>query len=75
MEKNSKLAQFIQEQVAIMKNPSGAKAKPASKALINPNTPDEPQDEYSYIITKKPAKKRVEKYIQSLIDQIVAEND
>jgi len=70
-----KVKQFIQEQVKLMTNGTGAKAEKAHKMLIQPETQREEMDEYSYIITKKPAKKRVEKYLQGLIDAIVAENE
>ena len=73
---SDKVNAFLQEQINLVKNGSGKKAQKESKLLINPDKPDrEAMDEYDYICTKKPAKKRVEKYLQGLIDEIVAENE
>ena len=50
---------------------------PADKMLIRPEEKKkepEPTDDFEYIITKKPAKKKVEKYLQGLIDMIMEEN-
>lgn len=67
---------FIAEQLALITNGSGVKAPKAHKMIVEPEKEiEEEMDEFAYIITKKPAKKRVSKYIQGLIDAIVAENE
>ena len=74
---SDKVKQFISEQAKLIQHGSNVKADKAHKSLIDPVTKadKEEMDEYEYIITKKPAKKRVEKYLQELINQIVAENE
>ena len=70
------LADFLEAQKHLMKPKN--KVVQADKNLVRPEEKKkeiEPIDEYEYIITKKPAKKRVEKYLQDLIDTILVEND
>ena len=67
------LKEFLEEQPKLLQ--SKTKAKKAHQMLINPEAPKEELDEYTYICTKKPAKKRVEKSIQGLIDAIVEANE
>ena len=71
---SDRVKQFISEQVKLIQDGSKVKAQKAHKSIMNPHKTSEELDEYDYIITKKPAKKRVEKYLQDLINQIVEEN-
>ena len=70
------LADFLEAQKHLMKPKN--KIVQAHKDIVRPEEKKkeiEPIDEYEYIITKKPAKKKVEKYLQDLIDTILLEND
>jgi hypothetical protein len=73
---SDKVKQFIKEQIKLVQDGSKAKAEKANKCLVDPTKPteEEPDNEYEYILTKKPSRKRVEKYLQGLIDAVVAEN-
>lgn len=75
MADTDKIQKFIREQMKLMTNGSGAKAEKAHKMLVEPEAMKDEMDAYTYIITKKPAKKKVEKYLQELINLIVAENE
>jgi hypothetical protein len=70
------LKDFLEAQKSLMK--AKHKVIPADPIVLRPEEkkkePD-PEDDYEYIITKKPAKKKVEKYLQGLIDTIMEEND
>ena len=73
---SDKVKQFIKEQIKLVQDGSKAKAEKSHKCLVDPMKPteEEPDNEYEYILMKKPGRKRVEKYLQGLIDAVVAEN-
>lgn len=46
-----------------------------NKNLINPGQPEEVEEGYEYIISKKPKAKKVVKYLQGMVHEIMAEAD
>ena len=77
---NKLLRDFISEQKKLMN--ATAHAKPADKSIIRPENPtiinvnpDDPEEMYNYILEKKPAHKKVIKFIQTCIDVIVDDDD
>lgn len=70
------LKDFLEAQKSLIKPKHSV--VPADKMIIRPEQKkmqDEPEDEYEMIITKKPAKKKVEKYLQELVDAIMEAQD
>ena len=68
------LKMFLEEQAKFAK-PQSHKVV-TSKLLINPDLiKDVELDEYEYICKRKPKRKRVEKYLQGLIDEIIRNQD
>lgn len=70
------LKDFLDAQVFLMK-PANKVEKPDA-SIMKPEEKrkhPEPEDDFDFIITKKPAKKKVEKYLQGLVDVIMEEND
>lgn len=70
------LKDFLEAQKSLIKPKH--KVIPADEMVIRPEVKlkePEPEDDYEYIITKKPAKKKVEKYLQGLVDDIMEAND
>jgi hypothetical protein len=70
------LKDFLEAQRSLMK--AKQRVVPADPIVIRPEEKKkapEPEDDYEYIITKKPAKKKVEKYLQELVDAIMEAND
>ena len=70
------LKDFLDAQKMLMKPKSSC--VPANKMVMRPEEKKrepEPEDEYTMIITKKPAKKKVEKYLQELVDAIMEAQD
>ena len=70
------LRDFLEAQKMLIKPKSSC--IPADKMLVRPEEKKrdmEPEDDYEHIITKKPAKKKVEKYLQELVDAIMEAND
>lgn len=69
------IKEFIEEQLKLI-NPI-SHSKPASKELIKPEQRErvveenDLESEYNYIIEKKPAAKRVIKFLQNAIDEIM----
>jgi hypothetical protein len=45
------------------------------KSKNKPSATESPEEEMEYIMAKKPGAKRVAKFLQSMIDEIAAEND
>lgn len=72
------IKEFIEEQLKLIKPPSHS--KPASKDLIKPDQRTKPvendlESTYNYIIEKKPAPKKVIKFLQEAINTIMELND
>jgi len=77
---NKLLRDFLAEQKKLIS--ATAHAKPADKHIIRPEAPsavvvnpDDPEEMYNYILEKKPAHKKVIKFIQTCIDSIVDDDD
>lgn len=76
---NNLLQNFLGEQTKLMN--ATAHAKPASKSIIRPETVatavnmDDPETMYNYILEKKPANKKVIKFLQQCIDSIISDED
>jgi len=68
------LREFLQHQ---MMKPVSATPGRQSKAVMNPASKMKTMEDNSFesIVAKKPKAKKVRKYLQGLIDEIVAEND
>jgi hypothetical protein len=70
---------FLAEQVKLMN--AQQHARPAHKSIIRPDTnvvkidPDDPESMFNHILEKKPAPKKVIKFLQACIDKMVAEDD
>lgn len=73
------IKEFIEEQLKLIKPPTHA--KPTSKELVKPEqrskapVEDDLESTYNYIIEKKPAPKKVIKFLQEAIDTIMLLND
>jgi len=72
------LEEFVNEQLRLMNNKSTA--VPANKNIVRPETAviaTEPslEDMYNHILEKKPAKKKVQDFLQKLIDKIIEEDE
>lgn len=72
------LKDFLSEQVKLLQAPSHA--KPAHKSIVRPDkvvavAPDDIESQYNHIIEKKPAGKKVIKFLQNCIDEILANED
>ena len=76
---NELLKTFLGEQAKLMN--ATAHAKPAGKNIIRPETAtvavnlDDPEVMYNHIIEKKPANKKVIKFLQQCIDSIMEDED
>lgn len=71
------LADFLKAQTQYLQMPSAPPKKrtKTNKNLIEPGHPEEIQEGYEYIITKKPKAKKVVKYLQDMANCIMAEAD
>jgi len=71
------LDNFLAEQMKLINAPS--KAVRANKALINPSNKvvneNDMEATYNMIIEKKPANKKVIKFLQNCIDKILEDDD
>ena len=72
------LKDFLTEQVKLMSAPSHA--KPASKTIVRPEKmivvpDDDTESKYNYIIEKKPGNKKVIKFLQECINEIVDQEE
>lgn len=66
---------FLESQVHLMNNKA---PKPTNKMLVNAELmvkSTDPEDLYNEILTKKPSKKKVLKFLQVCIDSIVDEDE
>lgn len=78
MSESKLLRDFLEAQREHMHVLNSHAPGPTSKKLINKKSkeiPTEGEEGLDYIIEKKPAPKKVAKYLQGLIDEIAAEND
>ena len=69
---------FIKEQTKLMNAPSHS--KPAMKTIIKPDmvrptVEDTIDEKYNNILEKKPAPKKVIKFLQECVDSIMAQED
>jgi len=72
---NKMLQDFLKHQ---LHHPTSTTPAKADKKLQDPGsraTPGFAENSMEYIIAKKPSATKVRKYLQSLIDEIVAEQD
>jgi hypothetical protein len=71
------LADFIKAQTHHVQMPTAPPKKhmKTNKNLINPGHPEEVEEGYEYIITKKPKAKKVVKYLQDMANGIMMEAD
>jgi hypothetical protein len=73
------LKNFLGEQAKLMN--ATAHAKPANKNIVRPEKAtatvnlDDPEVMYNYVIEKKPANKKVIKFLQQCIDSIMEDED
>lgn len=74
------LKDFLAEQPKLLQ--STARAKPAHKDIIRPEKPlaveadmNDPEVLYNYILEKKPAPKKLVKFLQTCIDSIMEDED
>jgi hypothetical protein len=65
--------QLMQQHVKPIAPPK--KHSKTNKNLINASTPEEVEEGFEYIITKKPKAKKVVKYLQDMTNMIMAEAD
>ena len=65
---------FIKAQRALPSAPP-KKATRTSKVVMNPGNRMEVEQGFEYIITKKPKAKKVMKYLQGMVDEIMADAD
>lgn len=74
---NKLLTDFLNEQTKLMN--ATPHARPADKSIIRPETKvinmEDPEIMYNYIIEKKPSNKKVIKFIQQCIDNIMSDSD
>lgn len=74
---NDKLvSDFIKAQTGYSK-PSAPPKKTmrASNVVMNPGTKELVEEGFSYIVEKKPKAKKVMKYLQGMVDDIMADDD
>lgn len=78
MSRNTLVDNFLAEQVKLVQ----AKQHSIKSAphVIKPEAPNRtaifsPDDEYNHILEKKPAKKRVEQFLQQTVNMIMEENE
>lgn len=74
------LADFLKAQTQVIQPHITPVAPPkkrskTNKNLIDPSTPEEVEEGFEYIITKKPKAKKVVKYLQDMTNAIMAEAD
>lgn len=70
------LQEFLKTQTSGMHKPASKVPGKASTALVNPESKAGPEEgSLAYIIEKKPAPSKVKKFIQTMIDEIVAEQE
>jgi hypothetical protein len=75
MNENQMLKEFLKHQ---MHAPVSAVPVKTSKAVHDPgsrSTPGMEENSLAYIVAKKPSDKKVRKFLQNLIDEIVAEQE
>jgi hypothetical protein len=75
MNENKMLQEFLKHN---LHKPASSIPAPQSKAIHDPGsraTPGLAENSLEYIISKKPSDKKVRKFLQGLIDEIVAENE
>jgi hypothetical protein len=68
------LTDFIKAQHLIPSAPP-KKATRTSNVVMNPGNRMEVEQGFEYIITKKPKAKKVMKYLQGMVDEIMADAD
>jgi hypothetical protein len=70
------LKDFLKEQTDLMHKPVSKTPGKASKVLMNPESKAGSEEgSLAHIIEKKPAPTKVKKFIQTMIDEIVAEQE
>jgi hypothetical protein len=68
--------QFLQHQPTLREAQTEAREKAKQTVIVRPTLAKESERlTRAYIIEKKPGDKKVMKYLQNLIDEIVAENE
>ena len=66
------LNDFLKAQSSMIQAPP-RKVMRADKSLINPGIAVAPFEDFSYIVEKKPKPKKVMKYLQRMVDEIMAD--
>ena len=70
------LLEFMKAQKHLVKPDSSKNVTKASAMVIRPENPEKVEEEgFEHICAKKPAKSKVEKYLQRLIDEIMEAQD
>jgi hypothetical protein len=75
------IGDFIKSQQALITNGGGTTVTPAAKTIVRPEAPRkcveemDPEEMFNDIIEKKPAAKKVLKFLQVCIDSIVTDED
>lgn len=68
--------EFLKAQKHLVKPDSSKNVTKAAACVIRPEHPEKVDEEgFEYICAKKPPKKKVEKYLQRLIDEIMEAQD
>jgi hypothetical protein len=78
MSSDKLLSDFIKAQTALIQTPINPPKKhnKQNKQLMNRKHPEEIEEEgFEYIITKKPKAKKVVKYLQGMVNDILADAD
>jgi hypothetical protein len=81
MAESKMLKEFIESQYGLMHEMREKAVVPPLRGVMKlkgkekPGDTESPEEEMEYIIAKKPGAKRVAKFLQSMIDEIAAEND
>lgn len=66
------LNDFLKAQSDIIKAPP-TKRQTAHSSIIKPDATMAPVEDYHYIVSKKPKPKKVMKYLQGMVDEIMAD--
>jgi shikimate kinase len=75
------IGDFIKAQQALITNGGGTVATPAAKTIVRPEAArkyvdeTDPEEMFNDIIEKKPAAKKILKFLQVCIDSIVTDED
>ena len=77
MSDNKLLSDFLASQKQHMQMPSAPpkKSMRTDKRVMQPGKDIEVEDGFAYIISKKPKPKKVSKYLQGMVDDIMADMD